>query len=372
MNAGTNARLAAYGKGIGIAKIGGEPTVDIEKSDVFHAVHVATGIAAQCLLHMSVTGEVICLDLSNAHTAGGICGKLKEGEGPIIGRVENCYVNANVSAPYDAGGIAGIQDGGGYLSSCFAASTVLTTAESGTVGHAGGIAGSFNAGETLKDSVAVQRSITGLQGTDKIVGQLDDEAATNITGNLSWKGTALLGNEPIEQPIVWQDIYAEDLQSQETYEALDWDFTSTWGWNASLQQPVLQGFAADVFTAVDYRISGTHIISRAQNTAMQNESTKIVARVVSDSPVQSVSLYYGYDAAALDTKVTMTQSGDTYTATIPTTIAGDLFYYIKASTGSTSVTKPYDKSIPIVLTVDDGTIKGEPSQITRSTRSGAI
>lgn len=95
----------------------------------------------------------------------------------------------------------------------------MTTAESGTVGHAGGIAGSFNAGETLKDSVAVQRSITGLQGTDKIVGQLDDEAATNITGNLSWKGTALLGNEPIEQPIVWQDIYAEDLQSQETYEA---------------------------------------------------------------------------------------------------------------------------------------------------------
>lgn len=122
----------------------------------------------------------------------------------------------------------------------------------------------------------------------------------------------------------------------------------------------MQGFAA----AMDYRISGTHIISRAQNTAMQNESMEIVARVVSDSPVQSVSLYYGYDAGALDTKVTMTQSGDTYTATIPTTIAGDLFYYIEASTGSTSVTKPYDKAIPIVLTVDDGTIKGEPSQIT--------
>lgn len=28
-----------------------------------------------------VTGEVKCLDLSNSHTAGGICGKLKEGEG---------------------------------------------------------------------------------------------------------------------------------------------------------------------------------------------------------------------------------------------------------------------------------------------------
>lgn len=36
-----------------------------------------------------VTGEVKCLDLSNSHTAGGICGKLKEGEGPIVGHVED-------------------------------------------------------------------------------------------------------------------------------------------------------------------------------------------------------------------------------------------------------------------------------------------
>ena len=88
-----------------------------------------------------VTGEVKCLDLSNSHTAGGICGKLKEGEGPIVGHVEDCYINADVSAPYDAGGVAGIQDGGGYLARCFAAGTVDTTAKSGTVGHAGGIAG---------------------------------------------------------------------------------------------------------------------------------------------------------------------------------------------------------------------------------------
>lgn len=53
-----------------------------------------------------VTGEVKCLDLSNSHTAGGICGKLKEGEGPIVGHVEDCYINADVSAPYDAGGVA--------------------------------------------------------------------------------------------------------------------------------------------------------------------------------------------------------------------------------------------------------------------------
>ena len=153
-----------------------------------------------------VTGEVKCLDLSNSHTAGGICGKLKEGEGPIVGHVEDCYVNADVSAPYDAGGIAGIQDGGGYLARCFAAGTVDATATSGTVGHAGGIAGSFNAGETLKDSVSAQSIIKGVQDVDKIVGQLDDEAATNITGNIAWEGTQLTGNEPTEQPIKWEDV----------------------------------------------------------------------------------------------------------------------------------------------------------------------
>lgn len=42
--------------------------------------------------------------------------------------------------------LPGIQDGGGYLARCFAAGTVDTIAKSGTVGHAGGIAGSFNAG----------------------------------------------------------------------------------------------------------------------------------------------------------------------------------------------------------------------------------
>lgn len=147
------------------------------------------GVNYGTIIGCVVTGEVKCLYLSNSHTAGGICGKLKEGEGPIVGHVEDCYIDVDVSAPYDAGGVTGIQDGGGYLANCFAAGTVVTTAQSGTVGHAGGIAGSFNAGETFKNSVSVQSLIKGVRDTDKIVGQPDDEAATNITGNLAWEGT---------------------------------------------------------------------------------------------------------------------------------------------------------------------------------------
>lgn len=225
-----------------------------------------------------VTGEVKCLDLSNSHTAGGICGKLKEGEGPIVGHVEDCYVNADVSAPYDAGGVAGIQDGGGYLARCFAAGTVDTTAKSGTVGHAGGIAGSFNAGETLKDSVSAQTVINGVADVDKIVGQLDDEAATNITGNIAWEGTLLSGNEPTEQPIKWEDVSAAKMQDKATYEALGWDMSKVWDWSSSGKQPVLRGYDASIFPAVDYTVSGTRIISRALNTAPHNGKAEVSAR----------------------------------------------------------------------------------------------
>lgn len=321
-----------------------------------------------------VTGEVKCLDLSNSHTAGGICGKLKEGEGPIVGHVENCYVDADISAPYDAGGVAGIQDGGGYLANCFAAGTVVTTAQSGTVGHAGGIAGSFNAGETLKNSVSAQSLIKGVLDTDKIVGQLDDEAATNITGNIAWEGTALEGNEPTEQPIKWEDVSAATLQDKSTYEKLGWDFSNVWDWNSATKQPVLRGFKSSMFAPVDYTVSGTHIVSRAVNTVAMGSPASIDARIVSADKVGSVTLYYGEAPDAVTTAVPMTKSGDVYKASIPTGKAGDLFYYISVRTDKETLTKPYDNSAPIVLNVDDGKVDGTPIQITMTpdTKQGGL
>ena len=144
-------------------------------------VGVTYGTITGCV----VTGHVWVDDLSNSHTAGGVAGKVKEGEGPIIGHVENCYINADLEAPYDVGGIAGIQDGGGFVGNCFAAGTVSAYGENGS---AGGIAGSFNAGDRIIGCVSAQTSISGTRNVDKIVGQLDDEAATNIAGNIAWGG----------------------------------------------------------------------------------------------------------------------------------------------------------------------------------------
>ena len=252
-----------------------------------------------------VTGHVWVDDLSNSHTSGGIAGKVKEGEGPIIGHVENCYVNANVEAPYDVGGIAGIQDGGGFVGNSFAAGTVNAYGENGS---AGGIAGSFNAGDRIIGCVSAQTSISGTRNVDKIVGQLDDEAATNISGNIAWEGTLLAGNEPAFQPIQWDDVSADALHQKQTYVDLGWDFNNAWTWSDSLRQPILKGYDPAIFAAVDFTADGPRIISRAVNDVDQNAKTAVTARVAGASSVTSAVLHYGYAADDLSQELPMTIS----------------------------------------------------------------
>ena len=60
----------------------------------------------------------------------------------------------------------------------------------------------------------------------------------------------------------------------------------------------------------------------------------------------------------------MKESNGTYTASLPTDKTGDMFYYIEVKTDKETVTKPYTKSEPIVLNIDDGKVKGKPDQIT--------
>lgn len=314
-----------------------------------------------------VTGKVRVDDLSNSHTGGGIAGKVKEGEGPIIGRVDNCYADVTVEAPYDVGGIAGIQDGGGYVGHSFAAGVVNAYKENGA---AGGIAGSFNAGDKIEGCVSAQKTITGKKNTDKVVGQLDDEAATNIANNIAWEGTKLIGNEPEYQPIKWQDVSAADLCKKDTYVKLGWDFENTWEWRGEDANgtPMLKGYAPAISTFdYDWKIDSSIVISRAVNTAKMNEKAEVAARVITPNTVKSATLYYGYepDGTKLTASVPMAQNADgTFTASIPTDKAEYVYYYIKVETDKDTVTKPYDSSAAIGLYVDDGRILGEPSQIT--------
>ena len=334
-------------------------------------VGVAYGTITNCL----VTGKVRVDDLSNSHTGGGIAGKVKEGEGPVVGKVDNCYVDAILEAPYDVGGIAGIQDGGGYVGHSFATGSVEAY---GDQGAAGGIAGSFNAGQDITGCVSAQTFIKGTQKSDKIVGQLDDESAYNIVNNIAWEGTSLQAVEPDFQPIQWEDVSTAKLQDQQTYIDLGWDFDKDWSWNEETKSPYLKGFDASLFEAPDYTVSGTRLISRALNEADQNGKAQVSLRVVGDETVASAVVHYSaaqviasedlptFDVSSvvLDQTVEMKGGNGVYTASLPTDKAGYIFYYIEVKTDKGTYYKPYDKNDPIRLFIDDGTILGAPAQIT--------
>ena len=328
------------------------------------------GIAGVCygtVLNCIVTGTVeVDQNASNAHTAGGIAGKVKEGEGPIIGHVENCYTDCTMIAPYDVGGIAGIQDGGGYIGKCYAAGTV----EASQGGHSGGgIVGSFNAGEYLTQCVAVQDTVTGVRNVDKIVGQLADESGTNIKNNLAWEGTLLAGNEPADHPNnpTYTEVSGKALAQKTTYIDLGWDFLKDWQWIGEEKNgyPVPKGFAWDIVAAPEYAFQGIRIIHNQVNRAEQNAGAVISARIVSDGGVKDAQVYYGrtLDGTAFTEKVAMTKDGDVYKAMLPTDTAGMLYYFIRAESDAESATKPCYITECYGLYIDDGSIQGEPEQI---------
>ena len=268
-----------------------------------------------------VTGEVKCLDLSNSHTAGGICGKLKEAKARSSVMLRTAMSTQTFPLRMMRAALPAFRTA--------AAICTLLCSRYGRYHRKerhGRSCGRYcrlvHAGETLKDSVSAQTVINGVADVDKIVGQLDDEAATNITGNIAWEGTLLSGNEPTEQPIKWEDVSTAKMQDKSTYEALGWDMSKVWNWSTSGKQPVLRGYDASIFPAVDYTVSGTRIISRALNTAPHNGKAEVSARIVTSDKVQSATLYYGYDSSKVDTAVAMKESNGTYTASLPTDKTG--------------------------------------------------
>lgn len=333
------------------------------KQNVGGLAGVCYGTITGCI----VTGRVeVDRDSSNAHTGGGIAGKVKEGEGPIIGHVENCYVNCDVLAPYDVGGIAGIQDGGGYIGNCLARGTVEATTDAHS---GGGIVGSFNAGEYLISNVTASSKIMGKTNMDLVVGQLDDEAGVNITANLAWEGSQLQGNEPREMPnqATYSVVSAKELQEQATYEELGWDFDADWQWIKTNDggYPLPAGFNADMVAAPIYDLQGPQIAYYQLKDVKQNEEAQVSVHVASDVAADGVTLFYGFDedGSQFTDSVEMELSDGRYTAKLPTDTAGTMYYYIKATAGGATVTKPYYIENSYPLYVDDGTIKGQPEQI---------
>lgn len=331
---------------------------------------VSYGAIENCFATGSVQGK---------ETVGGLVGKVKEG---LDSHMTNCFAYLNVTAKASlVGGLTATLDGGGTVDSCYAGGTV--TAGDGKV-SCGGAAGSFSAGEWLKNTVALQTSIAGGENAadlDRLVGTLESESGANLTNNFVWEGTSLGGNEPQEHPAraVATLASAAQLLGRSLYaDTLGWDFSKTWTWVGSptAGYPMLAGFvkngcAPDLLGTIQSDLTVKTPVLNLDNPAVstvpKGSKPVLSASLVlpAGQKASSVEVFYGKttDGTAFTDSVPMTASGSGYTCTLPLTDYGTYYYYVKATVGAATLTVPYSITAALPLTLDDGKVDGTPRDV---------
>ncbi len=348
---------------LGVVKNLGLVNIDVTGTqNVAGIVGVTYGTIQNCF----VTGKIRDDKGSNAGTVGGIAGKNKEGEGGLIGLIKDCYAVVDIEGQFNVGGLAGMEDGGGIIESSYAAGTVVARDANGACG---GIVGSFNAGQVVRNCAALNTKLVGKKDTDKIVGQLYDESGAQVTGNIAWDAMAVVGNEPVEQPVKWAEKSAAEIQAKDTFVKMGWDFKGAWGWQGSdaAGYPVLKSFSAkDQERKVDYSFDAA-VVMLPVATAKAKADIAVEARVIASKPPKSVELWYGEtaDGKAFTKKVAMAKGkGDAYAAKIPGAAKGPVYYFVKVvSASGAEINKPYELSAPVAVAIDDGTVYGEPVEV---------
>ena len=369
----------AYCKNLAVIDI----VVDGEEN-VAGLVGVTYGTVTNCM----VTGK---LNATNDDTAGGIAGKIKEGEGPVEGYMENVFSYVDIDGQFYTGGILGIQDGGGTLRNAFAGGTLSGKDDKG---YAGGIAGGFNAGNILENCIAIQSKIYPAEGSgnsDKLIGGLAGESGELINNNYAWEGIDLRGNEPIQHPnkAVYSLLTAEEIMTKSTYtEKLGWTFDKdNWGWigEDNFGYPMMQGFINNgigdemlqtIATDLEIKVPNINMVSLNNDPELNNPQinsadlggdVSVAAQVVlpDGMNVDKVELFYGdnEDGSTFTDSIEMELKDGLYVAKLPTDKFGTIYYYIKATVGDIAVTKPYYIKASIPFFIDDGSGAMKPYQV---------
>ncbi|MDL2273502.1 S-layer homology domain-containing protein, partial [Oscillospiraceae bacterium OttesenSCG-928-G22] len=199
----------------------------------------------------SVSGSVTSAgELGNV---GGIAG-INNSDGIATGgTVSRCFANVAASGPRNVGGIAGQNAKYGTISNCYAAGSVeatgsnaggiagATATDAGPISicystatvsgnnYVGGILGSNAAGNSLTACVALNPSVTVLETNGEIgrVVGLNSDTGGNVASNLA------LDTMSVTVPAVdggknGTGKTASELQTQNTYTTLGWDFSGDW------------------------------------------------------------------------------------------------------------------------------------------------
>ena len=186
---------------------------------------------------LSESGEVVEVrtsgSITGAATVGGIVGYL-------YGTISDSYSQADVTvnAGRQSGGIAGIAGRGSTTQRVYATGAIESVADQ----NAGGVVGYSYATTTVKQSVALNSAITASSHAGRVAArELGSERAT-FEDNFAVDSIILTGQTVTDegrQTRNGETISADAAAQQSTYEAIDWDFSAVWEWDADASRPAL-------------------------------------------------------------------------------------------------------------------------------------
>lgn len=175
-------------------------------------------------------------------TSGTIQGSARIGGlvGDSRGAIRDCYSTATVSTDTtETGGVVGVGVADSTTEQVYATGDV----ESGT-NNAGGLVGYAYGGTIIRDSIALNPSVTAVQSAHAVLGRYSSGTPT-LEGNYAWEEMEVAEESYTDDPAPDNPrggpATQEQTQSPQFYaETLGWDFEEIWEWNDTLNRPTLQ------------------------------------------------------------------------------------------------------------------------------------
>ncbi|WP_116949946.1 CehA/McbA family metallohydrolase [Jiangella endophytica] len=205
---------------------------------------VATATARAGILADTNTGTVERVYTTGLVTAGSRAGGVV---GDNAGVLRDAYSTARVqSYGTEAGGVAGVVLAGSTTERVYASGPVGATTR-----NAGGVAGYGYTGTVLRDSVALNASVTAPSYAHRVLGRVLAGNTASLSNN--WAAEGLVAQVPavLDPPaadnLAGATATAVQAQDPAFYrDTLGWDLDTVWTWSTDGRRPVLRAVPEDV------------------------------------------------------------------------------------------------------------------------------
>lgn len=196
-----------------------------------------------------------------AANAGGICGKSS-------GDVHDCYSAMTVTASGTNAYCAGIIGyNSGTVSKCYTSGHITGYVASGVVG--------YDYGASVSDCVALNKKINAVKSALRVLGGYSSDGTAPTMDNYALKTMAVSVNDVpqtiYDDPLNGTAKTETDLQAQDTYEVLGWDFTNVWKIDEGTSYPYQEMFNVPVTSIA---------LDKTTATICINENLKLIATVL--------------------------------------------------------------------------------------------